>query len=142
MDGLLELFKGFHAETQEQYGIPMDTETLRERITQVITDHVGWVAESKGRIVGVLGGVVTSMMFDKHTKAFIETAWYVAPEARRYGLRMMKVAEEYCLNFKIDRMIIGHMDVEDREKYEKVYARKGFKLFEQHYIKELKYADR
>ena len=115
----------------------MDEETLISHITNVVMDHIAWVMEEDGRTVGMMGGVLSSMMFDKHVKCFIETTWYVQPAFRRHGLKMLKTAEKFCVDLKIDKMIIGHMGVVDREKYEKVFGRKGFELYEQHYIKEL-----
>jgi len=142
IDELLGLYKRFHAEVQESYGIPFDEDTLMERIAGIIQNHVGWVMEEEGKLVGVMGGIVTSMLFDKNTKVFMEVSWYVTPEFRRHGMKMLETAQKYCMDLKVQRMIIGHMGNADRDRFEKVYARKGFELFEQHYIKELKYEDR
>ena len=139
LDQVLKLTQAFYAGTEGKVGVDLDEKSVMERVRDEIENHIGFVLENDGDIVGMFGGYLTSMYANKHIKVFMETTWYVKPAHRGHSFELLRDAEKLLISMNIDKMIIGQWNIGERERFEKVYARKGFELFEQHYIKELKH---
>jgi GNAT superfamily N-acetyltransferase len=102
-------------------------------------DHgiaVVMVIEDDGELAGSLGFIVSQ---DLHSgeKVMIETFWFTHPEKRGCGLRLLDAYEKYAEDNNMDKIAMIHMMDSYPERLEKLYIRRGYKLIEKHYVKEL-----
>lgn len=134
----LPLFKEFHAEVMADYDIEFDAQTILNTMIEYIDNHVAFSAFKDGEFIGCIAGVVTGMMFNHHIKTFIECAWYVAKEHRGCGALLLDRVEQYCLENEVQKIIIGNTGLVDIDVMQKFYEKRGYRLFENHYIKGLK----
>lgn len=93
---LVEMGRRFHAEAYQ--------DTLAENPTQMavmarrlITDEHGviFVAETDGRLVGMIGMLVYAHHLSAEWTAG-EVMWWIEPEARGSGVRLLKAAEAWA----------------------------------------------
>jgi len=97
---------------------------------------VVFVIEREGQIVGGLGGIKGP---DLHYPRIIavETFWFVLPEHRGEGLKLMEKFEQWAVDQKCDAVAMVHLSDSQPKVLEKIYARKGYSLVEKHYLKVL-----
>jgi GNAT superfamily N-acetyltransferase len=134
---LMPLFVVFHMETLKVYNVSMDSKTVEENITNYIEKYVSFVLEDDEKIVGFIFGVVAPFPLNDNVLMFIESAWFVKKEYRAHSIKLLDRIEQYCKDNKVSRMVVGNTDMGDCERFKKFYERKGFKLFEQHFVKEI-----
>jgi GNAT superfamily N-acetyltransferase len=67
----------------------------------------------------------------------IETFWYVAPEYRGNGLKLIKAFEAWAKKNNCDACAIIHLADSFENRLPRIYNRLGYVLAEQHFIKEL-----
>lgn len=138
---LIALFFDFYNESIGNYGIPMDDKTVGQTVINYIRNHVVFVLEKDNEeIVGFIGGVVATYPVNENVKIFIESGWFVKKDYRKDSVQLLAVLEKYCKDNEIEHLIIGNTDVGKTEQFKNFYERKGYKLFEQHFIKEIKHA--
>lgn len=134
---LISLFVVFHMETLKIYNVSMDSKTVEENIVNYIENHISFVLEEEKKIVGFIFGVVAPFPLNDNVLMFIESAWFVKKEHRAHSIKLLDRVEQYCKDNKITRMIVGNTEMGNCERFKKFYERKGFKLFEQHFVKEI-----
>ena len=96
-------------------------------------DHgMVWVSECDGAIVGMLGVVGTFHPYSGEP-VMSEMFWYVEPEHRGQGVRLLKIAEDWArANGIADSIMIS-----PSEKVSNFYEKLGYRLLETQYIKRL-----
>lgn len=99
-------------------------------------EGVVFVIEKDGRIVGGIGGLFGPDLHYPRTIA-VETFWFVLPEYRGEGLKLMAEFEKWAAEKKCDCVAMIHMVDSHPEILEKIYKRKGYQLIESHYLKVL-----
>lgn len=88
-------------------------------------------------LIGVLGAVVLP---DPNDGVLIgsEFFWWVVPEARGHGLKLLKEYERWAVEDKgAKRIGMVHLLSLSPESLGKLYERRGYKAIEVHYIKEI-----
>lgn len=134
----LPLFEEFHKETESGFDITYHKDTIVRNIVWFISDQLAFsLLNDDGKLVGFIGGTIAPFLFDARLLCFIEAAWYVAPKYRRYGPKLLNEVEKYCFHHKIDKIIIGHTGMSSESKFRHFYERKGYSVYEVHYIKNL-----
>jgi GNAT superfamily N-acetyltransferase len=87
------------------------------------------------RIIGGLGAI---KMPDIHSGLLtaVETFWFVNPEDRGDGLKLLDAYEKWAEESGCKRVAIIHLADSFPEVLEKIYRRRGYELIESHYVKE------
>lgn len=90
-----------------------------------------------GQMVGALGAIVFPDINDGKLVA-TEAFWYVLPGERHGGgLRLLHAFEEWAAARGAARLIMVHLLTLMPEKLAALYARRGYRPIETHYVKEL-----
>lgn len=140
MPALVILFAAFYNDSIKTYGIPLDVITVQKTITSYINNHIVFVLEDINEdhdIVGFIGGVFATYPVNEKVKMFIESGWFVLEEYRMYSIELLEWLENYCKHNGVKHIIVGNTDTGKTEQFKRFYERKGYKLFEQHFIKGL-----
>lgn len=124
----------FAEESLAAYGTYLDPEQLQK--TFDIVFKTSFVAVVDGKIVGILGGRVIEDICSKKP-VYEETLWYMNKEHRKYGMKLLKYVETWCLKQGINRISMSCMHNLKTEILFKLYKRLGFKPMETRFIKEL-----
>lgn len=87
-------------------------------------------------ITGVLGFVLSP---DMHTADIlaVETMWYVLPNHRGHGIRLLKAFEERAVKLGAKRLAMIHLLTINAPELAKLYERLGYQAVEVHYVKEV-----
>jgi GNAT superfamily N-acetyltransferase len=94
--------------------------------------------EEEDGVVGMFIALVTPCFFS-NLKQAVEIVWYVDPDHRgsRTALKMLSMYEEWA-DFR-DAVCVNlvNLDILNGEKVKKMYERKGYRLVENTFVKEL-----
>ena len=95
-----------------------------------------FVIKKDGKIVGGIGGLIGP---DLHYPRMIavETFWFVLPEYRGEGMKLLDAFEQWAKENKCDCVAMIHLADSHPKALEKIYKRKGYQLIENHYLKVL-----
>lgn len=95
-----------------------------------------FVHEQDHHITGMLGAIIYP---DANDGALVATEmfWYVAPEARGTGLRLLRDFETWAQRRGAARIIMAHLHELMPEALTKLYLRRGYRPVETHYLKEV-----
>lgn len=131
-----ELGKGFWA-TGALPG-KLDPEHFRQVWSSLIAQEIGqifgmWNGED---LEGVLGVTVHPDPNDGELVAN-EQFWWVEPEARGNGVRLLQAFEAWAHERGCTRLMMVHLIDLTPEKLEKLYTRMGYRKVEVHYMKEI-----
>lgn len=102
-------------------------------------DYISLVATKDLVVVGLIIGIVSPLMFDWSVKQSNELAWYVTPDHRdsRVGLELFNSFEKVSINRGVKYInMVSPLSLE-AEKLNKLYTRKGYKLQETTWTKEV-----
>lgn len=136
MSALVVLFAAFYDDSLKVYGVPLDVITVEKTVKSYINNHVVFVLETEDEeIVGFIGGVTAAYPVNEKVEIFLESGWFVLEEYRMYSIELLEWLEGYCRINKIKHLVIGNTDAGKCEQFKRFYERKGYKLFEQHFIK-------
>jgi GNAT superfamily N-acetyltransferase len=130
---LVEMGLRFHASTPYATHLAMDAGEV-ERVMRVLVEGQGvvFVAERDGELVGMIGGASYVQPFTTMRIAS-EMFWWVNPEARGRGVRLLKRFEQWAkdVGAEVLQMIAPTADVED------IYRRLGYERVEVMYQRSL-----
>lgn len=89
-----------------------------------------------GDFQGALGGFYYP---DPHRNCLVasEFFWYVKPESRGGGTRLLDAFEEWAKNKGCDRIIMTHLSDSMPQSLKRFYERRGYEELETNYIKEV-----
>jgi GNAT superfamily N-acetyltransferase len=90
-----------------------------------------------GGIVGGLGYVIAPDLHFPRILA-VETFWFVLPDFRGEGLKLMLEFEKIAEERGCDCTAMIHLSDSHPAALEKIYRRKGYELVEKHYVRRLK----
>ena len=134
VDRLVELGVEFGEKSRPVHTMSVDAELVRDTIYRVIEnkDSIGFVLEEDGIVEGFIYGVILRTFFS-HEWVLQELAWYSRRQVA--GLRLMKVFEEEAKQRGIKKIVMGSKP--EFCDLRKIYIRKGYRLFEEQFIKEI-----
>ncbi len=92
--------------------------------------------DATGEIHGGLGAICGPSMISEEKMA-VETFWYVAPEYRGQGVRLMAAFEEWAKRQGCQKVAMVHLADSHPESLGAFYLRRGYKLIETHYVREV-----
>jgi len=94
------------------------------------------VMEEDGEITGSFGFIECP---DLHSgeRMLVETFWFTDPLKRGRGLLLLNAFEKYAKDNSINKIAMIHMVDSYPERLEKLYLKRGYKLIEKHYVRQL-----
>jgi GNAT superfamily N-acetyltransferase len=127
--------KNFEAHTAH---VMVDPDYTTRKYLDLIAKGMGvvFVLEVAGVIVGGIGGLKGPDLHWPRVIA-VETFWFVLPEYRGAGLKLMSRFEQWAEENNCDAVAMVHLADSHPEILEKLYTRKGYQLVEKHYVKVL-----
>ena len=90
----------------------------------------------KRTITGALGGVLAQSPFNETVNA-IEMFWYVLPEHRGHGIKLLRAFEAWAVERGADYVCMIHLQKLQPEALGQLYLRLGYRLIESNYLKAL-----
>jgi GNAT superfamily N-acetyltransferase len=120
--------------------IPVDIEHTIKKYTDLISRGVGHMfilEDEKGIMRGGLGCIVCEDFHFPRTIA-VETYWYVEPEYSGHGKELVDFFEKWAKETaKCQYTAMIHLADSHPERLQKFYEKNGYRLVEQHFVKEL-----
>jgi len=115
-------------------GFPLNREQMAQTVDLLLTSPIGriYVAERKGDVVGMIGGLLFRHPITGEATVS-ELFWWVEPEHRGIGIRLLKRAEQWAEEVGAVRM---HM-VAPTTDVGQMYLRLGYSPLETTYQKAL-----
>lgn len=125
--------KAFEKETEF---VTVDVGYATTRYEEMINSGVAtvFVADQGDELLGALGLIKAPDLHNGEMMA-IETFWFVAPEHRGIGLRLLDAFEEWAALNGCDKTAMIHLVDSMPERLERFYLKRGYSLVEKHYIK-------
>jgi GNAT superfamily N-acetyltransferase len=137
LHGIAQLGPKFWSESK----LPGDfkPEVFVENWKKIIAKDQGCIIfnqDEKGGINGAIGLLVYQDINDGEL-VMQEAFWFVSPESRGFGLRLLKKAEEIAKMINVRRFVMTHLLNGYADQLSRLYPRMGFKALEINYIKHL-----
>lgn len=118
----------------------IDEKTFKENLEKYFNHNLlkCWVVEKENKIVSGLA-CVEILDFLSNVKCLIEMFWFCLKEYRGNleNIKMFKIMEDYAKNNDIGYIQMIHLCDSMPEKMEKFYKKKGYKMLQKCYNKEL-----
>ena len=89
-----------------------------------------------GKIVGGIAGLIFPDM-NSGIQTAVECFWFVNPENRGKGLILLDAFENWAKERHCKKVAIIHLEDSFAEVLKRLYLRRGYKLIESHYMKEI-----
>jgi len=134
-DDINMLCHAFSRESLDEYKLGVDVIKLWRDLADKCRDY-SFFLTTNGRVVGLISGYLTTSVTNDNL-VLQELMWYVYPEHRRYGLRLLKHFEDAGRIAGASSVIMVLMHNSKGDQLGAIYGRKGYSPFETHYIKEL-----
>lgn len=109
---------------------------LYKRMIEAGTGHMFILENDEGLMIGGLGCIKAPDLHYNRIMA-VETYWYVMPEHRGSGIQLLDYFERWAKDNGCDCTALVHLSDSMPDILEKVYEKRGYKLLEKHYIKEV-----
>lgn len=123
---------------ESKYPFRVDWELLLSNFLLAIKnpDFCVLVLEKEGQLVGMLVGGVAQPLFSKDRVA-TELAWFIEKPFRnaKDSLKMLKLYEEWAGDREC--RFVTMIDIETLQDLTNLYERKGYKLIEKTFVKEV-----
>lgn len=132
----LEIAKMAKAFEKESGFVKVDIDYTAKKYADLVRAGIAklFVYEENGKIIGSIGFVIGED-FHCGAKTAYETYWFVDPENRGCGIRLLLYAEKWAKD-NVDRMLMLHMVDSHPEELIRLYTRRGYKLVEQTFLLE------
>lgn len=130
----IKLMEEFRDESLGEYGITISSEYILATAEKYLDSS--FVAEKDGVIIGVLVLSVQVLPMSGE-KVAQELIWYMNKNFRKYGIKLLTFAENWCIAQGMKKLIMMCMANLHSEQLSKFYARCGFVPLEFQYIKQL-----
>jgi GNAT superfamily N-acetyltransferase len=88
------------------------------------------------KVCGAIGGIKAEELHCGEMIA-VETFWFVSPAHRGQGLRLLELFEEWARVEKCEKVAMIHLQDSMPETLKKLYERRGYRLIESHYVREV-----
>lgn len=93
------------------------------------------VAKNNNEIIGLIAGLITPVLFDNSEKEYTELVWYVKPEHRRIGIKLLAEAEKIAKDKGCKYIKMAYVWSEQGEKVHAYLEKKGYKPSETYTVK-------
>lgn len=135
MVAVLTLAKGFE---QESAHILVDVDYCIKTYRSFLLSGIGGmlVLLQDDIPIGGLGYIIAPDLHMNRQMA-IETFWFVLPSQRGGGLLLLAEFEKIAEKSGCSNIAMIHLSDSHPEALEKLYLRRGYKLVEKHYVKEI-----
>ena len=134
VDRIVEMGGRFAAETDYRQFISVDPDRMREMVIRLIESDsaVIFVSGSDATLTGMIAVVIYEHIWSGDPTAF-ELVWWVEPEARGDGVRLLRAAESWAREKGIEKMQM----VAPNRKVGDFYERCGYAPVETSYQRSL-----
>lgn len=95
-----------------------------------------WVLECDNRVLGSVGFIAVSDI-NSGEKVASELFWFMDPLARGQGKALLEKFEARAKELGCARMLMIHLAGPRSETLSRLYERRGYKLLESHFVKEI-----
>jgi GNAT superfamily N-acetyltransferase len=131
---IVEMGERFASETEYREFITVDPERVREVVSNLVESENGviFVSGSDATLTGMIGLVIYDHVWSGEATAF-EVVWWVEPEARGDGVRLLRAAEKWARSKGIEKMQM----VAPNRKVGILYERCGYVPVETSYQRNL-----
>lgn len=128
----------FYPTTHYAQWCGMDEETVADLASNLIENHVFYVAEDGDALVGMVGIFVAPFMFNANVSFGVEVVWWVAPEARgsHVAVSLLNAIEQPLRDAGCDRIQMVHMP-NSPPQAAALYERQGYIRSEISYTKDI-----
>jgi len=134
LERLVEMGIRFASETKYRDLVHVSPEKLSQTLVEISTSPTGvvFVSESDGRVTGMIAMLIFEHPYSGTTTAS-EALWWVDPEHRGVGLRLLRTAERWAQenDAKIMQMVAPD------ERIGSLYERLGYRPVETSYQRSL-----
>lgn len=132
---VIEMAKRFENETAF---VPVDIDHATKMYSGLIGSGKGvMIALFKDdKVVGAIGGICGPDLHYPRTVG-IETFWFVIPECRGDGVRLLNFFEQWAKEKGCDYTALVHLADSHPESLKKLYERRGYDLVENHYMRRI-----
>ena len=126
-------------ETEYSSHVIVDVPLCIKQYTEFVDSGIGcvFVLKENGKVVGGIAGIKYPDLHSGIMTA-VETFWFVDKLHRGKGLALLAVFEKWAAEQECKRIAMIHLEDSHPEILEKVYLHRGYKLFEKHYVREIK----
>lgn len=139
-DVMVDLVIQFFKENDLSYlCIDIDIVSAGKLVSYVTDKHLMLVLTTDdGEIVGGVGGLLTTFLFNNETKLFQQIFFYVSEDYRKHSKFLLDSLTKTCKSINLDNIIMGYISDSKLDKLERFYKIQGFKKFETQFIKRIK----
>ena len=134
---LIESAESFFKEGDLPGGL--DVEVFCANWTRLIKNGTGAVLacfDDNDKLIGSLGAVLAPHLCSAKLAA-VECFWYVLPEYRGHGLKLLLEFEKWAIGKGAKLLSMIHMNNLQPESLGKLYDRMGYRAIETNYLKEV-----
>lgn len=138
LDDVIEITRNFHAEAIKDYEQYIDESTFVDTVTKFRDQNArhSFLLVVDEKCQGVLSGFECKTTYNGK-RVFQELVWYVNAPYRKYGVILLRKAEEFAKTEGFDAMVMSLLENSKSDKLKTFYNRMGFKPMETHFIKDL-----
>ncbi|KOQ78881.1 hypothetical protein ABW45_04760 [Stenotrophomonas maltophilia] len=128
----------FYPTTHYAQWCDMDEETVASLASNLVENHVFFVAEEGEELVGMVGIFIAPFLFNVHVRFGVEVVWWVAPEARgsHVAVSLLNAIEQPLRDAGCDRIQMVHMP-NSPPQAAALYERMGYARSEVSYTKDI-----
>jgi GNAT superfamily N-acetyltransferase len=130
---------GKHFVGAAPYGGKADEASICSQLRRCIDEGLAFVADKDGQLIGGIVGISSALWYDQSTRVAAELAWWVEP-AHREGLtafKLLNAFENKAKELGHSKCVMMLITLMQGESIGRIYERRGFRLTEQAYIKDL-----
>jgi hypothetical protein len=132
---LLEMIQLFEKEGCRKYGFAFDDGYVLKNMPYFAPTSL--VAVENGKVIGVMAGVVSASPLSGES-VYQQVFWYMRKEYRSHSAELLERAEEFIAGtLKVRMIVMCASGDERRQTKDRFFRRKGYKLLETHYIKNI-----
>jgi len=124
----------FYKDSLSEYGTVLEEDKLLETFAK--TWRTSFVLEKEDKLIGVLVGHVTGDICSPYP-VYEELFWYVDKKYRKYGVKLFKYVQQWCIVHGISRMTMCCMWNSKTDALFRLYKRLGFEPVETRFVKQL-----
>lgn len=137
VDALLSLGEDFLRHSGYGELIKPTEDDVRGGFLGLIDRGVVFIAERAGRIVGVLGGLMSAVWFSPDVPVGAEMLWWVAPEARGglASVRLVRAFEQWAVERGARLVTLSDIVLDDSTRVTQLIATMGYRLAERSHMK-------
>ena len=98
-----------------------------------------FLMEKAGRVVGILGGLISPLFFTKTTVA-LEMFWYVdkANRGSIQAVRLLEAYEKWAEQSNVNHIYMGFMENLHSDRLREFYEKRAYRKLESGYVRTLK----